>query len=178
MNDAPPRMHVLAVHPTSRGFGWVLFDGPFSPVDWGTASARPNRSARLLARFKRLVARYEPAVLVIEDFEQPSAKRSERVRDLCRSMLDLAAQSGVRSKIYPKHVVHAYFGGAPAATRHQIAEAIATQIDDFSHRLPKKRKPWDAEDPRQSLFDAAALAIVHYAKEAAPPPRLHPGAPE
>jgi len=51
---------VLAVHPTSRGFGWVLFENPLAPVDWGLATVKAKRSARCLARFEKLLNRYEP----------------------------------------------------------------------------------------------------------------------
>jgi hypothetical protein len=178
MRDRFETVRVLAAHPTSRGFGWVVLDGPLSPVAWGIASARPSRSSRSLARFERLLAKYAPAVFVMEDFDAPSANRAVRVRELCRAMCHLAAARGTQTQVYPKHVVQAFFGKDAPLTRHQIAEAVAAQLDHLSHRLPKKRSPWSAEDARQSLFDAAALAIVHYARTAPSAPHRHPGAPE
>lgn len=152
---------VLAVHPTSRGFGWVLFESPLSAVDWGIASAKQGRNARLLARFSRLLDRYEPAVVVLEEFESPSA-RAERIRMLCRSMVHLASCKGADTPVYRRNVVRTVFASVGAVSRYDIAQIIAQHIDAFSHRMPKKRKPWDSEDPRQSLFDAAALAITYF----------------
>ncbi len=178
MKDIPRRGSVLAAHPTSRGFGWVVFDGPVSPVAWGIASARPNRSSRSLARFERILARYTPAVFVLEDFEYPSAKRAERVKELCGQMQHLAEGSGVRTLTYPKHLIRSLFGNDASLTRHQIAEVVAARVEDFSHRLPRKRPLGSAEDARQSLFDAAALAMVYFAKQSEPPPRAHSGVSE
>jgi len=60
---------VLAAHPTTRGFGWILFDGPHSPVVWGTVSAKPTRPTRLMVRFERILKRYAPDTFVLEEFE-------------------------------------------------------------------------------------------------------------
>lgn len=154
---------VLAVHPTSRGFGWVLFEGPDRPALWGIASARPGRSGKLLRRFERLLKRYEPAVFVLEEFETGSALRSERVQSLCREMLHLASAHGAFTPIYHRDVVRSCFASSGASTRYEIAQAIAKRIPDFDHRLPRYRKAWLSEDPRQSLFDAAALALTYFA---------------
>src|SRR5262249_28679352 len=133
---------VLAVHPTSRGFGWVLFEGPLSPVDWGNASAKKGRNARLLARFERILKRYEPAVLVLEAFERSESKRSERVQHLCRSIMHLAACKGMDTPVFARAVVRTCFASIGASTRYEIAQAIAQRLDAFNHRLPRYRKPW------------------------------------
>ncbi|HWT99816.1 MAG TPA: hypothetical protein VN229_19430 [Terriglobales bacterium] len=153
---------VLAVHPTAKGFGWVVFESPLSAVDWGIASAKQGRNARLQARFARLLERYEPSAVVLEAFEPPSL-RAERIRHLCRSMLHLAACKGADTPVYPRSVIRTVFASVGAVTRFETAQVIARHIDAFSHRLPEKRKPWQGEDPRQSLFDAAALALTYFA---------------
>jgi hypothetical protein len=154
---------VLAMHPTTHGFGWVLFESPLSPIDWGMASAREGRNAKLLARFERILARYEPAVLVLEVFEERGAMRSERIQHLCRNMIHLAACKGMDTPVYSRAVIRTVFASVGAATRYEIAQAIAQRIDAFNHRLPRYRKRWLAQDPRQSLFDAAALALTYFA---------------
>lgn len=42
---------------------------------------------------------------------------------------------------------------AGAFTKYEIAKAIARRIPAFAHRLPRLRKLWMSEDPRQGLFD-------------------------
>lgn len=151
---------VLAIHPTARGFGWVLFETAVLPVDWGLASAKRSRTSRLIARAERLLNRHEPAVLVLEEFDGRDG-RAPRIQALCRDLIRLAGSHGLETAIYRRAVVQATFAGA--VTRHAVAQAIAQRLSAFDHRLPKKRRPWESEDPRQSLFDAAALALTHYA---------------
>lgn len=153
---------VLAVHTTARGFGWVLFENAESPVDWGIASAKAGRDARLIARFERLLKRYEPAVLVLEAFEGRGTRRVERVQNLCQTLIHLARCKEMRTPIYGRDVVSAALGLSEGASRHDITQAVAARIEAFRHRVPAKRKLWTAEDARQSLFDAAALALTYF----------------
>jgi Holliday junction resolvasome RuvABC endonuclease subunit len=154
---------LLAAHPTTRGFGWVLFEAPLSVLDWGIASAKAGRNARLIARFERLLKRYEPTVFVLEEFEGHEP-RTERIQALCREMAHLALLHGADTVVFPRTAVRSAFAGSGATTRHEIAEVVAKHLDALSHRLPKKRKSWNSEDARQSLFDAAALALTYFAR--------------
>jgi len=153
---------VLAVHPTARGFGWVLFEGPEAPVLWGMVSARKGREKRLYARFERLLRRHRPTALVMESFEGDASRRAGRIQTVCRTLRHLAAVAGLDIVIYPRAVVEACFAKGGRTTRFGIARAIAARIGYFDHRMPRYRKPWFAEDQRQSLFDAAALAMTYF----------------
>lgn len=152
---------VLAVHPTMRGFGWVLFESPLSPVDWGIAFAKPKRGERLLKRFERLLARYEPSVLVMEEIGR--ARRNGMAERLCTTMEYLARDRGMDMQIFRQRAVQAVFAQAGAKTRYEIAEVIRQQIPALSHRMPRKRTLTVRRDPKQSLFDAAALAMTYFA---------------
>ena len=154
---------VMAVHPTTRGFGWVVFESPSSPVDWGLASAKESRNEKLLRRFERILKRYEPSAVVLEEFEGSGTKRVDRIQRLCRSFVHLAAMRGAETPVYRRTVIHTVFASVGAVSRYEIAEVIRQQIDAFSHRMPRKRKPWNSIDARQSLFDAAALALTYFA---------------
>ena len=153
---------VLAVHPTARGFGWVLFESPLSIVDWGMASTSRQRNARLIARFERLLAKYEPSVVVFEEFEG-RRPRVDRIQRLCRTLIHLAACAGCETPVYRRTVVQAVFVTAGAVSRYEIAEVIANRIPMLALKRPRRRRNWQNEDPRQSLFDAAALATTHFA---------------
>jgi len=153
---------VLAVHPTTRGYGWILFDGPGSALDWGVVSARASRSTRLLTRFERILARNRPETLVLEDVDDISERRGTRATEVSRSMVHLAQRAGMRTSAFPRSAVRACFAARGATTRADIAKAVADEIAALRPRLPRERKPWMPEGHSQSLFDAAALAITYY----------------
>ncbi|MEI9933152.1 MAG: hypothetical protein WDM89_22130 [Rhizomicrobium sp.] len=161
MTSAPKNILVLAVHPTTRGFGWALFERPGASIDWGIASAKAGRDARIISRFERLLKRYQPTMLVLEAFER---SRAERAKELYETFMHLAHCKDMPVHVFEKTAVNATFGLRAAATRHDLCKAVAEKIDALRHRLPPKRKPWVAEDSRQSLFVAAALALAYFAR--------------
>lgn len=162
MTGANPQDLVLAVYPFSRGFAFVFFEGPNSPFEWGVKEIKEqHKNTRTINEVRKLIDRYRPEVLVIEDTDGGS-RRTSRIRKLYRMLSHLAVAEYVDLYRYKKSEIEACFASVGARTKHEIAHAIATQIPPFAHRMPRYRKPWMSEDPRQSLFDAAALALVFY----------------
>ena len=84
---------VLAVDPFSRGVGFAVLEGPDRLIDWGlrtTVRADNAKSARVI---DKLVDRFRPDVLALEDWEAAGSRRCVRVKIL----LDrIAADEGTR----------------------------------------------------------------------------------
>ena len=161
MIPSPDNKLVLGIHPTSRGYGWALLGGPNLILDWGIASAKARRSARSLTRFKRLLAKYHPHAVVFEEFEGCVARRAARIQALSRAMIREARLKKSGAFVYSRAEVRAEFPGA--TTRYEIAQGVAERLPPLRRRMPPVRKPWMSEDERQCIFDAAALALTHYA---------------
>lgn len=107
--------------------------------------------------------RLHPAEIVLEQFEGESVHRSNRIRRLYRSIIQLARTHGIEARILAREVIVEAFSRFGATTRHEIATAIAAHIDALAHQLPPKRKIWLPEKPRMAIFNAAALAITYFA---------------
>ena len=120
----------------------------------GTCKCESKAEARSLARFEKLLDRYEPKVVVFEQFSEHPARRASRIQELCRRMIALASSRGIHTPILSRDTVRECFERSGARTRRDIALSIAEQIEVFRRRLPRERKRWDGEDVRQSLFDA------------------------
>jgi hypothetical protein len=168
---------VLAVHPTSSGFGWALFDEAGVLMEWGIASAKEGRKLRLLSRFKHLLARHEPASLVFEAHEG-THHRADRIRKLYRAFLRVASNAGMTTRGYDREGVAVALNIPLHASRYEVARRIAERLAELSHRMPRKQAFGASEDPRQSLFTAAALGLAHLTERGVPLPPVHPGAPE
>ena len=74
----------------------------------------------------------------------------------------MAVHRGIDIAIYKLGQIKSCFASVGAVTRQDIAEAVARHIEAFRHRMPKHRKPWQAEDRRMAMFCAAALALTHF----------------
>ena len=153
---------MLAVKPTHRGFGWVAFEGPFAPYDWGIVERRRKTQKGSLAALEKIIRRLTPEAFLLEAFERPGAKKTTRTQRVSRAMAALAADRGADVEIYTRGDVQACFAAVGARTRDEIAAAVARHLDAFRHRLPKRREAWESEDRRMALFSAAALVLTHY----------------
>lgn len=164
MKARPHDELVLALYPTVRGFAYALFEAPLSPVDWGTREfIGPDKNARTLAGIARLCKAAHPETIVIEDGVGESSKRSQRVQRLLGLIGAMAEVENISLVRYSRKAVRETFHH-PSITRQEIAQAIATYIPALSDRLPPTRKLWQSEDPRLWIFDAASLALTHYAR--------------
>lgn len=151
---------VLGVHPSARGFGWALFEGPLIPFDWGTFGAHKDMNFEALARFERVLKKYEPRVVALEAYEGDLSQRSERIRQLCKAMINMARACGATVHIVTRDEIAKTFGKTEKAARYEIAAAVAERIGVLRPRLPKPRKAWQGEHPNTALFAAAACALT------------------
>lgn len=162
---------MLTLYPFSRGFAFVLFEGPTAPYDWGVKEVKEkNKSVKMLADIKELIERYHPAVMVIEETGAGLHRRTSRIRKLYRMLARFSASEYIDLHRMPQKMVKEYFATCSAHTKYDIAKAICRELRGFSHRMPRIRKPWMSADPRQSLFDAAALGLVFYKRKGVPSP--------
>ena len=61
----------------------------------------------------------------------------------------------------PLTSVYRAFAGTRAGTKYGIATALVPAFPELMVGLPPKRKPWQTEDSRMSIFDAVALGLAY-----------------
>ncbi len=171
----PDLRRVLAVDPTSRGFGFVVLEGPDNLIDWSVVEVRESSKYKYLQRLVDLIARYRPDVLALEDTRSCASRRCSRVQKLLVRMEHIADQGAILTRRFSRAKVRRAFADASAKTKYEIAAAIATRFPELAARLPRFRKPWMPEDERMSLFDAASFALTffHFVHRRNPHADLH-----
>ena len=148
-----------------RGFAFVFFKSPSSPIDWGVqyvAVSHAKRNAASLSRIEKILDQHQPDAIVIEDYTERGSRRSPRIRRLYRSLGHVAQTRAI--DVYPikKADMQQCFASVGAKTKHEIGQAVARQFPEFAHRLPGKRQAWEAQQTGMGLFSAAALGVVFY----------------
>lgn len=157
---------VLGLHPTVRGFGWVVFEHIAHPIDWGLTYVRSvDKNAASLLQVRELIKRHRPEVLAVEQWRQRSTTRSARVTAFMDDVAALCAEYAISIRVYTRDDVRRALGLKPNATRHEVMEAVARYVSVFRHRKPRERRPWDGIDRRLALFCAASVAITVYFDE-------------
>lgn len=156
----PNQKRVLAIDPTSRGFGYAVFESPTTPVDWGGKVIRQGNEAKTLAKVLELIHHYRPQIIVLEDYR--GSRRCTRIQSLLAGVCRLATAEGLISRCFPISRVKKVFRTFSANTKHEIAHAVAQQLPELAPRLPRFREPWMSEGYGMAIFDAAALALTYF----------------
>src|ERR1700683_545892 len=156
------KARVLAVDPTHRGFGYAIFEGPDLLVDWGERNIRGQKNAGSVEGVARLIERYKPDVLVMEDPTSSGCRRWPRVQLLIRELGEQAVRMKVGVRRISRAKVTKTFAASGASTKYQIAKLIASRLPELAPRLPPERKPWMSEDPRMGIFDAPAFGLAFF----------------
>lgn len=153
---------IIAIDPTTRGFGYVVLEGPATLIDWGVKEIRTNKKVRCLKLITRLIDQYLPDVIVVENVSGKGSRRCPRVRELLDEILNLASEQKISMRAFSRDQIREVFSPSGAHTKHQIAKEIVRRLPELEPRLPPFRKPWMSEDSRMSIFDAMSLAMTFY----------------
>jgi Holliday junction resolvasome RuvABC endonuclease subunit len=153
---------ILAIAPSSRGFGFAVMEGGDTLVDWGVRSVTGDKNIDALKKAEAMIALYKPGVLVLEDASAKRSRRSRRIRDLTKQIIATTARRRINVALLSREQVMQTFFEDGRGTKHSIARILAMRFrEELGHRLPPKRKPWNSEDYRMGIFDAVALALAH-----------------
>jgi Holliday junction resolvasome RuvABC endonuclease subunit len=156
----PPR--VLAIDPTSRGFGFAVLEGAGSLVDWGVRTVAGNHHTVAVSKLRELIGLYRPDVLVVEDCIAPCSRRRRRVRTLLDQVTEMANGASLHMHSVSVREVHELFAPNVRANKHTIASAVAEHFPALASRLPPKRKIYMSEAERMAIFDATAFGLTYY----------------
>jgi Holliday junction resolvasome RuvABC endonuclease subunit len=151
---------VLAIDPSTRGFGFAVLEGPNRLIDWGVKETKTDKRQRSQKLIADLIEQYQPSVIVVEDYAAKGSRRCGRVCDLINDISKLAMNRNVKVKSFSRLKVRQAFAEAGAKNKYEIALAIAKRFQELAPRIPRFRKPWMSEDYRMSIFDAVALAVT------------------
>jgi Holliday junction resolvasome RuvABC endonuclease subunit len=162
MNSQPPkRPRVLAIAPSTRGFGFAVMEGQEILVDWGVKAVKRGKNARCVALVEEFIDLYQPEVLAIEDLSGKNTRHSNRIRLLGQQIVAVASKRKIRAETYSRMEVNREVAMDERATKHARASQLAERFpEELGHRLPPKRRAWDSQDYRMDIFDALALALI------------------
>ena len=84
------------------------------------------------------------------------------IRSLIEVMNRVAAAHSVAIVLIADEDVRETFRNLGCETRDEIAVALARIFPEVAWRLPPKRRAWQAEHPRMTIFDAIALGLAYW----------------
>jgi hypothetical protein len=156
---------IFALDPTTKGFGYAVFETPFHLVDWGLAHVSGEKESGAIARFEELLDQYRPDIVILEDSTAPGSRRRPRVQKLLERLRDSARGRGVAVHLIPRlAVIECFSSPDKRATKFSVTQNLAETFPELAPKMPARRKIWQSEDERIATFDALALAVTYAMK--------------
>jgi len=162
------QFRILSIAPTTRGFGYAVFEGENSLVVYGgkiVTTSKRNKNRRSLALIEKMIVQYRPDALVLYDLHAKGIHRQPRIKELHRLVVKLAKRHKLKTVTISRTELQRLLLGDLKGTKHGVAELLAKQFpDQLASRLPPKRKCGHTEDRRMDIFDAVGLAVAFRSK--------------
>ena len=161
---------VLAIDIRHRRFGYALFEGHGIILDWGQrVYPTVGDAERALAqkRLSKLMAVRQPNLIVVRRERWERAVSDSNLTNPVMAVRSEAEARSIPIYLIDQDAIQTTFSRFECETREDIAAALASIFPELLRSLPPKRKPWKAEHPRMSIFDAVALGVAywHFARE-------------
>lgn len=130
-------IRIFALDPTTKGFGYAVFETPFHLVDWGLAHVSGEKESGAIARFEELLDQYRPDIVILEDSTAPGSRRRPRVQKLLERLRDATRERSLAVHLIPRlAVIECFSAPDKRATKHSITQRLA---ETFPASPPKCR---------------------------------------
>ena len=157
----PEVQRTLALYPAADAIGFSVFEGSRSPIDFGMRVVKEQKNRESLRHIHALLKEYTPDVVLVDDYMGEGSRRSKRIGRLIETIVGIASRKNMTTRAYCLLQRRECFARFGAFSKEEIAHEIVKQFPQFAPRLPQKRKPGGAEDPRMAIFDATSLIFAY-----------------
>ena len=162
---SPIRILALDLHP--RSFGYVVVEGRDKLLDWGVCTHRgrdTSAHALLERRLRQLFALWIPSVVIVHN----PPTMYPRVRLQKNRLLKRIVSEARKCRIGVRMIrIESRQNPGKKVTKYENARRVAEHFPVLGWRMPPKRKAWESEHYRMSMFTAAALAMTYRASNPA-----------
>jgi hypothetical protein len=154
------QFRIAAVSLSGFGFGYAIMEGS-GLIEYRNKLIHADKNANSLTYIDKLIVRFRPDVLVLNDVNAKGTYRALRIKELHRKVVALAKKRKLKVAKISNTELRAALLDDPKGTKHDMALRIAEQFpDELASRVPPKRKAWTSEANRMDIFDAVGLAVV------------------
>jgi hypothetical protein len=117
-------------------------------------------------RLTNLQSMFLPSIILVRKSAGSRRSSQPTSRPAVYILKGFAKRVVVAVRWIDESALRGFFSGEKTINKHDIARMVADRFPELSWRLPPKRKPWQSEPKRQSIFDAASLGVFYFAQQA------------
>ncbi len=163
MNAQSNHRRIIAFDIRPHSFGFAILEGPNELLDYGVRSFRSGMNTVQVPPMQKLVT-------LLDDFQPHAVVRNRCASNrnnwaslVTRILEQEARKRRISVASMDRGTVRKLFVGNDR-NKHEIASALAQRFPVLASKLPPKRKCWQSEDYRMSIFDAAALGTAYFCR--------------
>ncbi|MBS3915824.1 MAG: hypothetical protein KG003_15115 [Bacteroidetes bacterium] len=152
----------LVLYPNTFGVGYVICENAQSIIDYGLKKVRPLTVQKYVDKIRWLYEFSKPDVVILRDYRNDDYKVSKRTQKVLNELQSLAGALNLNVYSYSRLQIKDVFSEFKASTKYEIAKQLTTWYPQLRSKMPSYRKSYMAESYHMGVFDAFALAIVHF----------------
>ena len=158
-----PGVKVVGLSVATRSVGYVVAEAPLFATDWGVKHIGSNSNGEAVKKAEKLLDWERPHVVVVENYAGAGSRRSKRMEELIKEIVEVAIRLGIVVASYSRGVIREAFSSFGVRSKYDIALVLSHLYPCLRSKFPR-RKPriWESEPRGMAVFDAAALLIAHY----------------
>jgi hypothetical protein len=132
-------IRIMAISPSTRGFGYAVLDGGTTLVDWGVKTVKgQEKNVQSLARAEQLLAKYLPNTLILANYV--GARRGQRILELNRDIVEVATNRKIKIRRFTRKQINQAFDFDRKGTRHALAEKLSQMYpEELGNRRHQSR---------------------------------------
>lgn len=157
---------VLILNLRSWRFGYVILEGPHTLLDWGVKTYTEEKRSSLERRLNDLQSMFAPSIILVRKAVEHNRVSQSILRPALRDLAAFAKRAFITMHLVDKSSLRGFFSRETKVNKYDIARMVVDRFPELSWRLPPKRRPWQSEPRRQSIFDAASLGVFYFAQQA------------
>jgi hypothetical protein len=164
---------ILAIDLRHRRFGYAVYEGHKVLLDWGVRvypAVGEAEAAMASRRLSSLIRLFSPTVMVFKMERWELSRTNPHMRTLVAMAESQASAHSVQIRLITDSDVKSSFRNMDCETRDEIAGALARIFPELSSYIPPKRRAWQAEHPRLTVFNAIALGLAYWHHPSKAPP--------
>lgn len=147
---------LLTLDLRTRRYGFAAFDRSRRLLGWGFRK-NPHTTEMIQEHLTTLQSRFGFSRIVVR--RRADARSQRRQHDLVDGVVRFGSLGRLPVTLIDADKIRSFFNGK---SKYEIAKLVAERFPEIAWKLPPKRKVWQSESERQSIFDAISTGVYFF----------------
>jgi RNase H-fold protein (predicted Holliday junction resolvase) len=156
---------ILAIDLRHRRFGFAVYEGHRMLLDWGVRAypvINDDESSIAIKRLRTLISMFGPVAIVIKRERWEKRETNANMQKLIDAFESEAFARLIPIRLIREQDIRSTFVNFGCTTREENAAALARIFPELAWDLPAKRRTWQPEHSRMTVFDALAIGLAYW----------------